>query len=226
MPTSRRSALSSRRTRASASTSTSVWATRSAMARRPTSAAIWCASTRPSASWATTTPRSPDAWTTRIILRRRASGARPARVHALQGEHGLAARAALPAPRRILYFCHGSPLNLEEFDYIFAPEQAARCQAIYDELGDVTFIGHSHLCKSVPRLTRDEVFEVVAPRFVIRPGHKYIVERPARSASRATTTTAPATPSTTPKRRPSSSGASPTTSRAAANKIYDAELGA
>ena len=73
-----------------------------------------------------------------------------------------------------LYFCHGSPLNLEEFEYIFAPEQAARCQTIWDELGEVTFIGHSHLCKSFA-LTRDEVFEVVAPKFVIRPGHKYIV---------------------------------------------------
>jgi diadenosine tetraphosphatase ApaH/serine/threonine PP2A family protein phosphatase len=73
-----------------------------------------------------------------------------------------------------LYFCHGSPLNLEEFEYIFAPEQAARCQVIWDELGDVTFIGHSHLCKAFA-LTREEVFEVVATKFQIRPGHKYIV---------------------------------------------------
>jgi diadenosine tetraphosphatase ApaH/serine/threonine PP2A family protein phosphatase len=83
---------------------------------------------------------------------------------------------SLPYQRREseLYFCHGSPLNLEEFEYIFAPEQAARCQAIYDELGDATFIGHSHLCKAFA-LTRDEVFEVVAPKFQIRPGHKYII---------------------------------------------------
>src|SRR4051812_5957339 len=83
---------------------------------------------------------------------------------------------ALPYQRHDgpLYYCHGSPLNLEEFEYIFAPEQAARCQSIWDELGEVTFIGHSHLCKSFA-LTKDEVFEVVAPRFVIRPGHKYIV---------------------------------------------------
>jgi diadenosine tetraphosphatase ApaH/serine/threonine PP2A family protein phosphatase len=83
---------------------------------------------------------------------------------------------SLPYQRRDgnLYYCHGSPLNLEEFEYIFAPEQAARCQVIWDELGDVTFIGHSHLCKAFA-LTREEVFEVVAPKFVIRPGHKYIV---------------------------------------------------
>jgi diadenosine tetraphosphatase ApaH/serine/threonine PP2A family protein phosphatase len=73
-----------------------------------------------------------------------------------------------------LLYCHGSPLNHEEFEYIFSPEQAARCQEIWDQLGTVTFIGHSHLCKSFA-LTRDEVFEVVSPRFEIRPDHKYII---------------------------------------------------
>jgi diadenosine tetraphosphatase ApaH/serine/threonine PP2A family protein phosphatase len=73
-----------------------------------------------------------------------------------------------------LYFCHGSPVNLEEFEYIFAPEQAALCLPMWDELGDVTFIGHSHLCKSFA-LTRHEVYEVVAQKFTIRPGHRYIV---------------------------------------------------
>lgn len=73
-----------------------------------------------------------------------------------------------------LLFCHGSPLNQEEFEYIFSPEQAARCLEIWDDLGTVTFIGHSHLCKSFA-LTRSEVFEVVAPKFVIRPDHKYII---------------------------------------------------
>jgi diadenosine tetraphosphatase ApaH/serine/threonine PP2A family protein phosphatase len=73
-----------------------------------------------------------------------------------------------------LYFCHGSPVNLEEFEYIFAPEQAALCLPIWDELGEVTFIGHSHLCKSFA-LTRSEVYEVVATKFTIRPGHRYIV---------------------------------------------------
>ncbi|MFH0900860.1 MAG: metallophosphoesterase [Pseudomonadota bacterium] len=73
-----------------------------------------------------------------------------------------------------LYYCHGSPLGLEDFEYIFAPEQAARCLPVWDQLGEITFIGHSHLCKAFA-LTRDEVFEVVAARFVIRPGHRYII---------------------------------------------------
>ena len=71
-------------------------------------------------------------------------------------------------------FCHGSPINLEEFEYIFAPEQAALCLPMWEELGEVTFIGHSHLCKSFA-LTREEVFEVVATKFSIRPEHRYII---------------------------------------------------
>jgi diadenosine tetraphosphatase ApaH/serine/threonine PP2A family protein phosphatase len=71
-------------------------------------------------------------------------------------------------------FCHGSPLNLEEFEYIFAADQAARCLEIWPELADVTFIGHSHLCKAFA-LTEDDVYDVVAQRFEIRPGHKYII---------------------------------------------------
>ncbi len=71
-------------------------------------------------------------------------------------------------------FCHGSPLNLEEFEYIFSVEQAARCLEIWEQLGIATFIGHSHLCKSFA-LSRDDVYEVVAPKFSIRPDHRYII---------------------------------------------------
>jgi diadenosine tetraphosphatase ApaH/serine/threonine PP2A family protein phosphatase len=130
----------------------------------------------------------------------------------------------LPYQRRdgLLYFCHGSPLNLEEFEYIFAPEQAARCQTIWDELGDVTFIGHSHLCKSFA-LTRDEVFEVVAPKFVIRPGHKYIVSvgsvgQPRDYDNRASYTIYDTDEKTFEFKRVAYDIES------AANKIYDAEL--
>ncbi|MCU1278643.1 MAG: metallophosphoesterase, partial [bacterium] len=37
-----------------------------------------------------------------------------------------------------------------------------------------TFIGHSHLCKSFA-LRDDDVHEVVAQKFELRPGHKYII---------------------------------------------------
>ncbi len=71
-------------------------------------------------------------------------------------------------------YCHGSPLNLEEFEYIFSVEQARACLPRYDELADVTFIGHSHLCKAFA-LSRDEVHAVIASRFEVRPGFKYII---------------------------------------------------
>ncbi len=73
-----------------------------------------------------------------------------------------------------LSFCHGSPLDLEEFDYVFAVDQARRLLFMYEELAQVTFIGHSHLCKKFA-LSHDEVHEVVADSFVIRESFKYIV---------------------------------------------------
>jgi predicted phosphodiesterase len=70
--------------------------------------------------------------------------------------------------------CHGSPIRLEEFEYIFAPEQARECLSIWNELGDITLIGHSHLCK-VFALRPGEVEELPARKFALRDGWKYIV---------------------------------------------------
>jgi diadenosine tetraphosphatase ApaH/serine/threonine PP2A family protein phosphatase len=44
----------------------------------------------------------------------------------------------------------------------------------WEQLADVTFIGHSHLCKAFA-LSRHEVHEVVAQKFEIRPGYRYII---------------------------------------------------
>jgi predicted phosphodiesterase len=70
--------------------------------------------------------------------------------------------------------CHGSPVRLEEFEYIFAPEQARECLPIWDKLGHITLIGHSHLCK-VFALTRSSVEELPAVDFDLLPEKKYIV---------------------------------------------------
>ncbi len=73
-------------------------------------------------------------------------------------------------------FCHGSPLNLEEFDYIFARDQAAKCLPIWESLPPLTVIGHSHLCKSFAlRPDHQGAQEIVAQTFQLRPGWKYIV---------------------------------------------------
>lgn len=82
----------------------------------------------------------------------------------------------LPYERREghICYCHGSPINLEEFEYIFSTEQASRCLPYWDQLADVTFIGHSHLCKAFA-LSRSEVHEVVAQKFEVRSGYRYII---------------------------------------------------
>jgi diadenosine tetraphosphatase ApaH/serine/threonine PP2A family protein phosphatase len=85
---------------------------------------------------------------------------------------------SLPYEHRLdevaVLLCHGSPVRLEEFEYIFAPEQARECIAIYDRIGHLTLIGHSHLCK-VFALTRTSVEELPSVDFVLEPDKKYIV---------------------------------------------------
>jgi diadenosine tetraphosphatase ApaH/serine/threonine PP2A family protein phosphatase len=70
--------------------------------------------------------------------------------------------------------CHGSPANLEQFDYVFLPEQARECLPIFSELLHLTLVGHSHLCR-VFELTHDDVEELPAQDFVLRDDRKYIV---------------------------------------------------
>jgi len=70
--------------------------------------------------------------------------------------------------------CHGSPLRLEEFEYIFAPEQARECLAIWDDLNQITLIGHSHLCK-VFALRPGMVRELPPQTFELEPDVKYII---------------------------------------------------
>ena len=65
-------------------------------------------------------------------------------------------------------------MRLEEFEYIFAPEQARECLSMYSELGHITLIGHSHLCK-VFALTRDSVEELPPIDFDLEEDRKYIV---------------------------------------------------
>jgi diadenosine tetraphosphatase ApaH/serine/threonine PP2A family protein phosphatase len=70
--------------------------------------------------------------------------------------------------------CHGSPLRIEEFEYIFAPEQARECLQIWEDLNHLTLIGHSHLCK-VFALKPGMVRELSSQTFRLEEGTKYIV---------------------------------------------------
>lgn len=57
---------------------------------------------------------------------------------------------SLPYTYRIgdVGFCHGSPIDPKAYEYIFALEQARELMPHVAELPEVTFIGHSHLCKA------------------------------------------------------------------------------
>jgi diadenosine tetraphosphatase ApaH/serine/threonine PP2A family protein phosphatase len=75
-----------------------------------------------------------------------------------------------------LSFCHGSPINLEDFEYVFNLHQAMGLIPHWDELQPITFIGHSHLTKSF-RLHREEgATELFGPVIEFDdPESKYIV---------------------------------------------------
>jgi diadenosine tetraphosphatase ApaH/serine/threonine PP2A family protein phosphatase len=73
-----------------------------------------------------------------------------------------------------LLLCHGSPLRLEEFDYIFTLEQAAECLTIFEELPRLTLIGHSHLRK-VFALDGRNVIELPPKSFKLDDRYRYIV---------------------------------------------------
>ena len=121
-----------------------------------------------------------------------------------------------------IHFCHGSPLNIEEFDYIFARDQAAQCLEIWDDLAPLTLIGHSHLCKSFA-LSPDGVHEVVSrSSSCARAGSTSSAS--ARSASRATTIRAPATRSTTPTSSTFEFKRVDYDIKASAEKIFGADL--
>jgi diadenosine tetraphosphatase ApaH/serine/threonine PP2A family protein phosphatase len=71
-------------------------------------------------------------------------------------------------------FCHGSPVDMEQFEYIFTIDQASTCLPMWDELKRATFIGHSHLCKAYA-LGKDRVYEVLTKDFELHPEFRYIV---------------------------------------------------
>lgn len=83
---------------------------------------------------------------------------------------------SLPYTYRIgdVGFCHGSPIEPKAYEYIFALEQARELAPLVSELAEVTFIGHSHLCRAFA-IGNGEVSDVVAQRFGIRRGYKYII---------------------------------------------------
>jgi diadenosine tetraphosphatase ApaH/serine/threonine PP2A family protein phosphatase len=83
---------------------------------------------------------------------------------------------SLPFTYRIgeVGFSHGSPIEPRAYEYIFALEQARELSPYTADLPEVTFIGHSHLCKAFA-LGNGEVSDVVSAKFGVKKGYKYII---------------------------------------------------
>lgn len=91
-------------------------------------------------------------------------------------EDNLAWLEGLPYTHREgdLEFSHGSPLDPEEYAYIFSPDQARDLAIHKADLAKATFIGHSHLTK-VFALDGTTAMDVVAPKFTLKPELKYVI---------------------------------------------------
>ena len=69
---------------------------------------------------------------------------------------------------------HGSPIEPQEFNYVFFLEQANQLIPSYGELDFITFIGHSHLTKSFA-ITPESAIDITAPVLTFEEGRKYFV---------------------------------------------------
>ncbi len=84
---------------------------------------------------------------------------------------------SLPYAHRLenVQFSHGNPVQPDAYEYVFAIEQARELLPHLDALAEVNFIGHSHLCKAFALNAAGDVTEVVATKFGLRRGYKYVV---------------------------------------------------
>lgn len=71
-------------------------------------------------------------------------------------------------------YSHGSPIEPEEFNYIFNMEQARDAYRYRDELLQVTFIGHSHLCR-IFAFDDKGVVQMVPGHVDLEPEKQYVI---------------------------------------------------
>ena len=70
-------------------------------------------------------------------------------------------------------YCHGSPLEPEQFEYIFQTEHAEELLPILGDLAEITLIGHSHLPRAFA-INAAGVTDVYADELPIQPGRKHL----------------------------------------------------
>jgi diadenosine tetraphosphatase ApaH/serine/threonine PP2A family protein phosphatase len=70
---------------------------------------------------------------------------------------------------------HGSPVEPQEYGYIFAVEQVRELVPSLATLPPVTFVGHTHLCKAFAIGPDGAVEQVHGRRVQLDPARKYVV---------------------------------------------------
>ena len=124
----------------------------------------WCGTSPRSPCSGTTTPPWPAGWTTPSITTPPATPwTGPPSVIS---DENLAWLRSLPYTYRIgdIGFSHGSPVDPTRLRVHLRARAGARAGAGVQDLPEVTFIGHSHLCKAFA-LGNGEVNDVVAQKF-------------------------------------------------------------
>jgi len=69
---------------------------------------------------------------------------------------------------------HGSPVDPAEFHYVYTLDQAQMLVKHYDNLKDITFVGHSHL-RRIYEIYPDRALEINVDNFTMQDGRKYII---------------------------------------------------
>ena len=71
-------------------------------------------------------------------------------------------------------YCHGSPLEPEQFEYLFRQEHARELLPMLDDLARLTVVGHAHLPRAFA-VSLDGVRDIFADEVPLLNGHKHIM---------------------------------------------------
>ncbi len=71
-------------------------------------------------------------------------------------------------------YCHGSPLEPEQFEYLFHQEHVEELVPILDDLAELTVVGHSHLPRAFAA-GLGGARDVYSDEVPLTPGYKYIM---------------------------------------------------
>ena len=124
----------------------------------------------------TTTPPSPAGWTTASITTRRATRSTGPPPGSTWGTSSGSGRSRTPTASTIRRASRTARRSSRR-PTSTSSRWSRRCELVphFSSLADVSFIGHSHLCKVFALHPSGDVNEVVAHKFGLRKGYKYVI---------------------------------------------------